>query len=220
MQTLSALFNSILDLLFPRRCLGCSAGGMLLCQECLAHIPPATPAEHSFIKAVFDYRNKVIKRAVWRFKYENVRGFAEVFAGSLYDEMIGTLGDGLHISQDEKFLLVPIPLHPVRLRERGYNQSELLARAVMKRDHEGIFELAPGVLVRTRKTSTQARNEKRAERLKNLRGAFTCADPKRVRGRTIILLDDVTTTGATLLEAKLALARAHPREVLAFTVGH
>ncbi len=220
MQSLTTLFNKILDLIFPRECLGCLTSGMLLCKKCLAQVTAPFPAEHSFIRAVFDYKNKLIKRAIWRFKYENARGFAEVFGYSLYDEIIGELGDRLHISENEKFLLIPIPLHPHRLRERGYNQSELLARSVMKRDHEGIFELATKVLVRTRKTKPQAESVERAVRLANLTDAFACVDHARVRGRTVILLDDVTTTGATLLAAKQALAGARPRSVLAFTVAH
>ena len=193
---------------------------MLLCKKCLASVPAPFPAELSFIRAVFDYKNKFIKRAIWRFKYENAREFAEVFADSLYDEIIGELGESLHVSENEKFLLIPIPLHQHRLRERGYNQSELLARAVMKRDHGGIFELSPKVLIRTRKTKPQAHSEKRTVRLANLRDAFACVDHARVHGRTVILLDDVTTTGATLLAAKQALDRAHPHSVLAFTIGH
>ncbi len=220
MHTLTTVFNGILDFIFPRECLGCRVSGVLLCKVCLAQIPASSPLEHSFIRAVFDYQNKLIKRAIWRFKYKNTRAFAEVFADSLYDEIVGTLGESLYVSKSEKFLLVPIPLHRARLRERGYNQSELLARAVMKRDHEGIFELASNVLVRTRRTKPQAHSEKRATRLANLHDAFICISPTSIRGRTVILLDDVTTTGATLLAAKHALSFAKPRKVLAFTVAH
>jgi len=74
--------------------------------------------------------------------------------------------------------------------------------------------------VRTRATAPQARSEKRVARLANLRGAFVCTGPSRIRGRVVILIDDVTTTGATLLEAKRALTVAKPRKVLAFTVAH
>ena len=66
-------------------------------------VPAPFPAEHSFIRAVFDYKNKFIKRAIWRFKYENARGFAEIFANALYDEIVGELGDSLNASENEKF---------------------------------------------------------------------------------------------------------------------
>ena len=217
MRRLTIIFNNILDLVFPRQCLGCGTPRTLFCAKCLAGAPPA---EHSFIRAAFDYRHPSIKRAIWRFKYENVRGFAETFAERLYEEILGDLGDNLHLSPGETFLLVPIPLHKKRLRERGYNQSALLARKIIALDHSNTFEYAPNLLIRAHATAPQARNEKRAARLTNLRGAFTCTDPTRARGRTIILIDDVTTTGATLLEAKRALASSKPRNVLAFAVAH
>lgn len=220
MQKLVALFTKILDLVFPRQCLACGTPHTLLCVKCLAKIPSAPPAEHPFIRAVFDYHHPFIKDAVWRFKYKNARGFAEVFAEKMYEEMIGDLGDGLCASLSETFLLVPIPLHKKRLLERGYNQSELLARAIIARDQINMFELAPDLLVRTRATPPQARSEQRTVRLNNLRGAFACTDPTRVRGRIIILIDDVTTTGATLEEARHALATAKSRKVWAFTVAH
>lgn len=218
---LSTFFTSILDLVFPRQCLACGASRTLLCTKCLAKIPSAPPAEHSFIRAVFDYHHPSIKRAIWRFKYENARGFAEVFAEKLYEEILGEIGDSLHISPGETFLLIPIPLHKNRLRDRGYNQSELLAREVMSLSKGAdLFEFAPNLLVRTHATAPQARSQKRAARLTNLRGAFVCTDPSRIRGRIVILIDDVTTTGATLLEAKRALAVAKPRKIFAFAVAH
>ena len=220
MYKLNSFFSHILDVFFPQVCVGCQTQGALLCKKCLARVPAAPPTEHPFIHAVFDYRHPFIKDAVWRFKYKNMRGFAEVFAKKLYEEIIVDLGDGLYTSSNETFLLVPIPLHKKRLRERGYNQSELLARAIIAYDKTNTFKPAPELLVRTRATPPQARSEKRAMRLNNLRGAFTCTDPSRVRGRIIILIDDVTTTGATLEEARRTLAAAKPRKILAFTVAH
>lgn len=220
MQAVKTLFANILNLIFPQICLVCKTPRTLFCTKCLTKIPSAPPSEHSFIRAVFDYGHPAVKDAIWRFKYKNVRGFADVFAERLYEEIIEDLGDNLHISPGETFLLIPIPLHKKRLHERGYNQSELLARAILKYDDAQIFELAPQLLVRTRATAPQARSEKRALRLANLHGAFTCTDPARIRGRVVILIDDVSTTGATLLEAKRALAASKPRKVLSFTVAH
>ena len=217
---LQNFFTYIVDVLFPRACVGCRAPDVLLCGSCINSIRPASKTEHPFIHAVFDYKNPLIKRSIWRFKYENTRGYAETFAPYLYDEILGALGDSLSFNVSEKFLLIPVPLHPKRLRERGYNQSALLADEVLKLDQAHLFEYAPEILVRTLKTNPQARNEKRAARFANLRDAFTALDPLRIRGRIVILIDDVTTTGATLLEAKRAVLSGKPRKVIAFTVGH
>ncbi|KKU81644.1 MAG: Phosphoribosyltransferase [Parcubacteria group bacterium GW2011_GWA1_47_8] len=224
-------FTHILNIFFPIQCLGCATPNVFLCATCMRKIPRARNTEHAFTHAVFDYRNPILKDAIWKFKYAHARGLARDLARPLYEEMLGVLGERLESAVEgdssepgkyggEKILLVPIPLHPKRLRERGYNQSELLARAVIACDENRIFELAEGVLVRTRQTPPQARAEKRTARLANMRDAFHTKKMERVRGRTVILIDDVTTTGATLLEAKRALIKARPRAVLAFAVGH
>lgn len=220
MRDILSIFNFIIDAVFPRECVSCGGKGSLLCVTCLDDTQRAPQSEHSFINAVFDYHNKAIKRAVWRFKYKNARGFAKIFAPYLYDEIIGALGNELFISGGENILLVPVPLHKKRLRERGYNQSELLVREILKLDSARIFSSAPEFLVRVKETKPQARSEKRNARIKNLRDAFYSPPTLRARGRVVILIDDVTTTGATLVEAKRSIRTLRPRKVLAFTVAH
>lgn len=219
MHTLRSIIIYITDTIFPRACYGCGIHGTLLCGKCIAHIPGPPSSTHPFITAVFDYRNPIIRRAIWRFKYNNVRGFAKIFGEKLYEEIVGDLGDELHISRDETFLLIPIPLHKNRLRTRGYNQSELIVRAIIWNDMGNIFERAPKSLLRVRETKPQAKSEKRIARFKNLRGAFR-ADTERVRGKNILLIDDVTTTGATLSEARKSLLSAGARSVRAYAVAH
>lgn len=115
-------------------------------------------------------------------------------------------------------LAVPVPLHERRLRERGFNQSLELAHGLSRRTGIG---LAATALSRLRDTVPQARLE-RAERLLNLKGAFA-ADPRQVAGKRILLVDDVSTTGATLVECTAALlasgAAAVDVAVLARTAG-
>lgn len=220
MNFIIKIFTRVLDTIFPQRCVACNAEGTLLCEKCLYNFPVASPAEFPFIHAVFDYRHPPLTSALWRFKYKNARGFAKIFAERLYEEIIAELSDDINANSAERYLLVPIPLHKSRLRERGYNQSNLLAKELMKYDGGEIFEFAPDILIRVRKTKPQARAEKRSVRQANLRDAFLCSDKAHIRGRAIILIDDITTTGATLLSAKQALSSAHPRKILAFTIAH
>lgn len=220
MQPLLSTLIFFINSIFPRECIGCRKNNELLCFGCVENIPRAPDSEHSFINAIFDYRNPVIRRAIWKFKYKNSRALAEAFAPYMYDEILLAIGNELFISGGENIMLVPIPLHKKRLRERGYNQSELLMREILKLDSAGIFSYEPNLLIRSRETKPQAKSEKRNARIKNLRGAFSATDTKRAHGRIAILIDDVTTTGATLVEAKRALATIHPRKVLAFAVAH
>jgi ComF family protein len=115
-------------------------------------------------------------------------------------------------------LVIPAPLHPRRLRERGFNQAHLIAAEALR---TGLFSpwttLAPNALARVRETAPQT-GLRRAQRLGNLRGVFR-GKPEAVRGRTILLIDDVMTTGATLEACALALLRAGARSVDALVVA-
>jgi ComF family protein len=118
---------------------------------------------------------------------------------------------------EERALVVPVPLSSARLRERGYNQSALLARALGERWGVGVDECA---LERTRATRTQTRLTP-GERLANVRGAFraTAGAPERVRGLHVVLVDDVVTTAATLNASAAALFAAGARIVSYVTFG-
>lgn len=119
-------------------------------------------------------------------------------------------------------LVVPVPLFKNRRRERGFNQAELLARAVvramrrMRQDWEG--EFAPGVLARQRATESQAGLSPH-QRRRNLRGAFFVLDPARVKGRDVLLVDDIYTTGATARACSQALKQADAASVWVATAA-
>lgn len=219
MHLLLSTFRHFIDIVFPEECAGCGEHGDILCENCISYIPKAEQPVHSFITAIFNYRNPTIRKVIWKLKYKNARVVAKYFGEKLYEEILGEIGDNLYILKNEVFLLVPIPLHKKRFRERGYNQSELLAREIIKYDAGKIFQLAPKALLRTRATNAQAKSQKRAARFENLRGAFS-TDTATVCGKNIIIIDDVTTTGATFLEARKTLLHAGASTVRAYAVAH
>ena len=107
-------------------------------------------------------------------------------------------------------LIIPVPLHPNRLAERGYNQSEKIARGLyegLAQKNTNVPELAPEVLLRSRDTPHQL-GQGREERLSNLTGAFTVEQINTIQNKTILLVDDVLTTGATLAESAATLLEA------------
>lgn len=220
MQTFRKIFEQIIGILFPDKCIGCEKLNTLLCGHCLIQIPKAENLPQSFIYPVFNYRSPVVKEVIWRLKYKNVRRLAPIMGPPLYEKIIDVLSDELSFSEQEPALLVDIPLHKSRLRERGYNQSELLVREIVKYNPQGIFTYIPNVLTRTRNTKQQARSEKRSARLINLKNAFVCEKPELVKGRVVVVIDDVTTTGATIEEACATLSGAKPRKIFAVTLAH
>jgi ComF family protein len=123
--------------------------------------------------------------------------------------------DYLDISPLPVDVLVPVPLHRRRLRERGYNQSALLARELGKLT---ALPVVSDCLVRIRSAAPQARAATAAERRSNVAGAFTCCDA-RLEGRRVLLIDDVATTGATLNACAGALKAAGTVSVWALVLA-
>ena len=113
-------------------------------------------------------------------------------------------------------LVVPVPLHPRRLRWRGFNQSELLAESLAE---HFLLQTDALTLNRVRQTMPQADIQEREQRLDNVSDVFSCAHPENVRGRSILLIDDVCTTGATLNECARVLKENGAKRVVALVVA-
>lgn len=166
--------------------------------------------DFAFDKAFYatDYED-VAKRCICLFKYEGRARLAQPLGMLMSDFAVENIDAG---SVD---LVVPVPLHPVKLRERGFNQSELLAERIARRLNKKIER---NRIIRTKYTLPQTRLNKQ-ERLKNVRGAFSVKDNKDFKGASVLLVDDVFTTGATLHECAKALKKAGAKSVTAFTLA-
>ena len=112
-------------------------------------------------------------------------------------------------------ILIPVPLDTKRLVERGFNQTELIAQSLAKAFS---YEICTNALVKSSKFKTQA-ELKRVDRFKNVLGLFVCTNAKLIYGKDIILVDDITTTGATLIEVSKVLKVAGARYVWCFTLA-
>jgi ComF family protein len=152
------------------------------------------------------YHDLRVRALVWELKYY-AHPRAVALAGAFLSEEL------LALAQDEigRPLLLPVPMHKSRRRQRGHNQTEVLCEAVM-REVPNTFEYEPRALVRIRNTRQQQGLQKHV-RLRNVEGSMQVLDPKRIKGRICIVVDDVTTTGATLAEARRALVGAGARKV-------
>ncbi|MCK4386975.1 MAG: ComF family protein [Candidatus Pacebacteria bacterium] len=170
--------------------------------------------------AIVNYKNRLVKQAVWSLKFKNNRALAELFAAVIYDELKEELADLRLIANFSEPLLTPVPLARRRLNKRGYNQAELIARHLAKLDQNNFFEYRKHILKKIKDTLPQSQIKNKAQRLKNLKGCFTAVAPALIKNRNIILLDDVTTTGATLNEASRALRRAGARQIFCVTLAH
>ena len=148
-------------------------------------------------------------------KYERVKPAASVL-GRMLGEAIADLEPSF---DDGEVVVAPVPLHAGKLRERGFNQAELIALAALKgRPAAGRLRLQPGLLERRRETSSQTGLTSHQRRA-NIRGAFAVAKPREVNGRQFLVVDDVFTTGTTVSECARVLRRAGASKVFVATVA-
>lgn len=226
---LNNLLQGALDLLFPPVCAGCGTGGANWCAHCQAKVnllveplclKCGSPAEktvqgcrqcendrYSFVSlrswAAFD---EPLRSALHRLKYKR-----DVSLGGVFAPHLSGFARQLNWQVD---MIVPIPLGKKRKRERGYNQVEALAKPLAIR-LEALY--VPQALERAKETRTQV-GLSAAERRENMQAAFR-ADPSLVKGRSVLLMDDVATTGSTLSSAADALLSAGAFQIYALTVA-
>jgi len=208
---LTSAGRALLDLFFPPACPGCGRLGVLLCDNCRARIqvidaiePRQPPARLTAVASAALFAPP-LREAIHRFKYDNTRDLAAPLAEVMVDAWLR-----LGLAAD---VLMPVPLHARRLAERGYNQSALLARQLGQALGIPVDERT---LVRRKHTRQQV-GLGPEERRANVADAFTCQGD--VRGRQVILIDDVCTTGATLEACAAALAAAGAGPVQGYTLS-
>ena len=217
--------DTILNMVFPIHCLWCGKMGEDLCINCLADSPSAERESAKWIFPLYDYRHPPIKKALWLFKYNGKKRLAKIFAETLYGKILEELSELSTMENFNHAILIPIPLSSKRYRERGYNQAELICKELIKINdiRQGLnIKLERNVLIKIKNTEHQARIKDRSQRLKNLSGSFAVKNENinLIKGKNIILIDDILTTGATLNEARKILKNSGARKIIAFTLAH
>ncbi|HEY4524381.1 MAG TPA: phosphoribosyltransferase family protein [Candidatus Paceibacterota bacterium] len=204
----------LIDLILPRRCLGCGASGFDLCDRCLERFPAAEELGGGN-GALYAYQTPAVKAAIWQLKY---RG-AKKIGGRFGQELHRRFGQRFSALENKRWLVLPIPVSAARRRERGFNQAAVIAQAFAAPAPAKFF-FNDRLLVKIKETPTQVSIKNRTARLANLKNAFAVRAPEQIVGQKIILIDDVFTTGGTIAEAKRILRRAGAATVTALTIAH
>ncbi|MFA5886334.1 MAG: phosphoribosyltransferase family protein [Patescibacteria group bacterium] len=221
------LKNFLLELIFPEECLACRRAGGLLCPICLAQLKFNTEErgatlEKNKLREIFiagDYQDELLAELIKKYKYHFLSRLGEILAQFLTrfwlnenTEKIYPLLKTLKTSPAEKIILIPIPLTKRRERWRGFNQAEILARALSTKLGYGLNLN----LQRIKDRPAQATLDEKTRRA-NWSGVFYYEKTKTpiisLNDKIIILIDDITTTGATLNAAAAALQVAGATEI-------
>jgi len=229
-KILSVIAEFVLDILFPKFCLNCGKESSYLCPDCFSLIEILDRQYCPFCKGpnvVLDgktcgrcrksknlnglfcassYDNFIVKKMINQFKY-----------GSLIKELSKPLSSLIiaHLANLEKqlnfadYILIPVPLHKKKLKQRGFNQAEEIAKELSFALKIPVFN---NVLAKIKQTPTQV-ELKKEEREKNVQGAFSCRNSGLIKNRKILLVDDVFTTGTTMEECAVVLKNAGAKEV-------
>jgi competence protein ComFC len=217
MNLFKKILNFILDVFFPIECLGCSKEKYYLCDDCFNKITIYPTDKNDFPKltyidkvlAAVNYRQPLIGKIIHTFKFRFVTGLAEPLAKLII---------AFYIIQSEKLndpVVIPVPLHKKRLLERGFNQSELIAKTFCNYFH---YPLLTQAIMRSRHTPHQV-GLNRNKRQQNVKQAFKICFPENIKNKNIIIIDDVLTTGATLTEIAKVLKDAGADQIWALTVA-
>ena len=222
------LFQSILNFFYPLQCEVCGRlltdGEKILCTGCLLELPrtnfhldPSNPVAVLFwgrvyitFAASYYYFNKGsrFQTLIHKLKYEGRADIGTELGRCYGDELKHSVFNAID-------MVMAVPLHPVKERQRGYNQSEVIAAGICERLCK---PLITGNLIRQVFTETQTRKS-RFERFMNMEGKFTVRDRAQIQGKHILLVDDVITTGSTLEACAQVLLNAGCAAVSVLSLG-
>lgn len=229
------MFELILSLLFPKRCVGCKKYGTYLCDNCFSHIDlfqefmcpvclkgSITGETHPSCKTPYSldgliagvvYKG-VVKRLLYRFKYPPYISSLEVSVGKIFTDAVSQNELFMH-TLPQRPIVVEVPLSSLRMKKRGYNQSEILADQLSKE-----FNLLHGKKIITRVKNTKPQFQlNKLQRIRNVKDAFRI-EPRfksYIKCKTVFLVDDLATSCATLKECAKVLKRSGAKRVYGVT---
>ena len=223
---LTKIWNGLLDFIWPRKCLGCQQEGTLCCATCLKTLKTLDIDYQAWDKQddfyfdhciiCLDYHQALTQNLIKTFKYQYLKNIDQILINILYQQIN-------KIKLTENIIITNVPLHQKKKRQRGFDQTEILAKGLAKKINQPYLSL----LKRDKFTKPQAKLSKK-DRQKNVNNVFvvnkkinfkTNQNLQQVKDCAIILIDDVATTGATLNQATKVLKNNGFNKIIALTLA-
>ncbi len=207
MWMITSLTKTLSTIFFPSYCYLCHNEGASLCTSCLKERKRSYDTPYPWISSIYSFKDPSIKKIIHAIKYFHRKDLVAPLVEALIEE--------INQSHKHNHVLVPVPMPKLRKYIRGYNQAEAIATELSKQTR---IPIRSDILNRLSSPARQVKTKNRNDRLKNQHNAFSTQ--KDISGLQIILIDDVTTTGATLLEARHVLLQNGATSVEAYTLAH
>jgi competence protein ComFC len=224
------LAKSVMDLIYPLRCGGCGANGHVLCKECVdtfLSVEEETSCPmcgmpvgiRSVCGKCLDEKN-LFEEGLYGFYYENrlrdaIHSFKFSGRKDVGKHLVGLVEKRITAFSYRFDCIIPLPVTEKRLKERGFNQSFILAEEISRMTGKPVYH---SVLIKTKETRDQY-TLSRDERKKNIKGAFSLAKDAHLKSKKVLLVDDLYTTGQTAREAARTLLRGKAEDVVFFALA-
>ncbi len=225
MKFWESLLTQFIDLILPKETCVKDLENMTH-KNFIEMVPPSeTPQmlDSTQIEAIFCYKNPLMRKAMWEIKFQNNRKILKMVAMATAELLLPIVTDMEIFDKSRKILLIPVPLSEKRREERGYNQTAELAKEIIRalRKHKvSNIDLDEDVFKRVVNSEPQTRVRSRQRRLRNIKNAYIVTKPEKILNRNVIILDDVTTTGATLQTAASVIKACKPSRLLCLAIAH
>lgn len=215
------MLQFLLDLIFPKECLGCQTQGTYLCQDCKAILEifgfhqkqKFGPLDDLYFATT--YEKPLIKKLIFAFKYEGTKELKKDLANLILDHFQLLDNKPSFLKDKKDYLILPIPLSQKKLKLRGFNQAKELAKELSQSLKIPLFS---DVLIKIKENLPQVKLSEK-ERQENVKGVFLVKNPEKIFQKKILLVDDVFTTGATLKEAARVLKESGAKKVIGIVIA-
>ncbi len=214
------VFKQILDAIFPENCVSCGRKGAVLCAICERTIVSRPTLHNDWLTTLFNYHQPIVKKCIQDLKYNNRKNLAIYFGNALYREFFSCLTRKPNEAGD--IVLIPIPCSASGESKRGYNHSAEIANVVYESALKSglMISCEVDVLYKRHEVCKQSKADGKKAREKNVEGVFGVKNIDKIKGKQVVLVDDVMTTGDTMNSAREELLKFGAKKVIGIAVAH
>jgi competence protein ComFC len=206
LETLNKIKEGIVDILIPKRCLGCGQEGQYICKNCELFLSELNMfGTEPRTMSVWEYEG-VVEKAIWKIKYDGCY--------DIISELVDKAFEKIELNLPENTYITYVPMYRKRERERGFNQAKLVAKRIGQKADRPVV----GLLEKIKDNPSQVGLNPQ-ERQENVRNVFSLAKLREAKPYSVLLVDDVYTTGATMGECTRVLKKSGIKNVYGFTIA-